>query len=465
MNFPTEQRPIKRAILYGTIILALFLVTILCFYPAIDSYFVLDDYNWIRPSSAREIASYFFKDWGHGIAVYRPLMRVSYYLDLVLFGLNPLGWHLHSFLIHAISVFFIFKILSFFSSFGFSSIASFLFLIMPLHHENICWISGRTHLLGGLFYFSSMFLFILFLNSRKIVWIGGSLALFALGLLSYETVVSLPFLLLFSLLVFRDRFPFKVKRIFEILIPYFGLLGIYLTLRMALFGSLGKTAFMNTTFLSVIKTIGAFLGAVLMMKTVIYTAAFILGILIGIYQKARIVLFSLGLIFLGYLPFYLVEGTPLRFLYLSGLGVVLGMGYLLYRMILAKVMILKTVGYVLLGLLIAHYVILDLGYAKEWQIGGKISYSIPKQLKTRHPTFPDGSTLIFYDIPLSYKNAGIFLTYFEEAIQRNYKEKLKIINVEHPFIKPRFNIEDYKNVKPLYQFDYDLSLNQLRELR
>ena len=80
-----------------------------------------------------------------------------------------------------------------------------------------------------------------------------------------------------------------------------------------------------------------------------------------------------------------------------------------------------------------------------------------------HPFFPDNSTLIFYDIPLSYSQSGVFLSYFEDVIQSNYTNNLKIIHVAHPSTKD-FNKDFYLNKENVFEFKYILKDRKLVEI-
>jgi hypothetical protein len=78
-------------------------LTLIAWGPAIDGWFLLDDYRWVLPSDRSfDVLRSFVSTWGHGVA-YRPVMRVSFGADLLAFGWNAWAWHLHNLVVHALN--------------------------------------------------------------------------------------------------------------------------------------------------------------------------------------------------------------------------------------------------------------------------------------------------------------------------------------------------------------------------
>src|SRR5215470_4083838 len=75
---------------------AALVLTLLAWGPALDGWFLLDDYRWLLPSGrSHDVLRSFVSTWGHGVA-YRPIMRVSFSLDFAAFGWHAWAWHLHN---------------------------------------------------------------------------------------------------------------------------------------------------------------------------------------------------------------------------------------------------------------------------------------------------------------------------------------------------------------------------------
>lgn len=147
---------------------------------------------------------------------YLPLRDLSYWLDISVFGLNPIGFHLHNLVLYGLTCFAVWHcaiaILRLFgdeqtigSNEKFLAFAiTAIFAVHPAHVESVAWISGRKDLLSGLFTILTLQQFTLVLLDRfRNLWrLGFAYFLFALALLSKSTVVPLPLVLLFLAMVY-----------------------------------------------------------------------------------------------------------------------------------------------------------------------------------------------------------------------------------------------------------------------
>ncbi|MDD2890477.1 MAG: tetratricopeptide repeat protein [bacterium] len=141
------------------------------------------------PQQGRNVAYY-----------YRPLQALSNMFDYSFWRLNVLGYHLTSLLWHllaAILLYFLVNLL--FKDLKVSLIAGLLFVAHPINTEAVAFIAGRTDLMVSSFLLLS---FILFIQYRKFplpkrnYYYAGSVISFILAILSKETGVILPFILI-----------------------------------------------------------------------------------------------------------------------------------------------------------------------------------------------------------------------------------------------------------------------------
>src|SRR2546425_755625 len=144
---------------------------------------------------------------GHWI----PLTWMTFGLDYLLWGMNPLGYHLTSLLLHAANavVFFFVarrtlpRALPSPSERGHalavaSGVAALVFAIHPLRVESVAWVTERRDVLSGLFYLLTILLYLRACErgARGRGWYGLSVAAFVLALLSKSMVMNLPVVLL-----------------------------------------------------------------------------------------------------------------------------------------------------------------------------------------------------------------------------------------------------------------------------
>ena len=142
------------------------------------------------------LTSHFWAEVQERSQYYRPVVTASFFLDLKLWGLNPLGFHLTNVLAHmAVSLAVLALARRLTGSEPAAGGAGLLFALHPLHTESVAFVSGRTDILAAL----GVLLAVLgYAHSRDTgrrgPWIG-SLVAFALALGAKEVAVTLPFVL------------------------------------------------------------------------------------------------------------------------------------------------------------------------------------------------------------------------------------------------------------------------------
>jgi len=164
-------------------------VALVVHWPATRGFFQAEDFLWLRLATPQSVLQSFHGTWGHAVA-YRPIMRVSYYLDWLLFGRSAFGWHLENIVLIGIDATLV-AVLFFRLRSGdvLAVAAALLFVTGPVGRENVDWISGRTGLLA-----------LLFMMCAVLAWLRGSVAgavIFTeLGMATYEATAVLPAVLL-----------------------------------------------------------------------------------------------------------------------------------------------------------------------------------------------------------------------------------------------------------------------------
>src|SRR5438309_2591682 len=190
-------------------------VTLTAFWPALQNQFVNwdDGENFLDNPRYRGLAGTNLR-WmwttfhmGH----YAPLTWLTLGLDYLVWGMNPLGYHLTSLLLHAANAvvfyFVVVRILTLalprladrghalVASAGF---AALVFAIHPLRVESVAWVTERRDVLSGLFFLLTLLTYLRSCERPELGrwWYGLSVALFGCALLSKSMAVSLPVVLL-----------------------------------------------------------------------------------------------------------------------------------------------------------------------------------------------------------------------------------------------------------------------------
>lgn len=215
--------------------LAIALLTVAVYLPSWRGEFVnFDDttnfvfntrYRGLGPEQLR----WMFTDYyGH----YIPLTWLSLGLDYVLWGMNPLGYHLTSTLLHGLNAFLLFLVIRLLlarargdqtaGAAGAAAAAGALFFSLhPLRVESVAWISERRDVLSGAFFLLAIWAYLKSVDRpgeerARGRWRGLSIASFALMLLAKTSGMTLPLVLLvldaYPLGRFRRERPWALLR-------------------------------------------------------------------------------------------------------------------------------------------------------------------------------------------------------------------------------------------------------------
>ena len=126
-----------------------------------------------------------------------PLTWLSHMLDCQLYGLNPMGHHLTSIIIHVVNVLILFLLFWWLTG-GLwqSAFAATLFAIHPLRVESVVWVSERKDVLSGLFFLLTIITYAWYLRRPSIPRYLLIMTCLCAGLMAKPMLVTLPFVLL-----------------------------------------------------------------------------------------------------------------------------------------------------------------------------------------------------------------------------------------------------------------------------
>ncbi len=181
-----------------------------------------------------------------GATLYRPVTALWTRLNYVAFGLNPAGWHFAMLAGHVLMTYLVFAAVKRLTgNRNTAAIAALLFGLHPVHVENVAWVSSANDLLMSLLLLSSFLAYLKFREGAKLkLWLGASLLLLALGLMSKETAAVFPLLILgFAILFAHSRSSgraglWSALKEGSVSIPYFVILAAYLAFRRQMLHSL-----------------------------------------------------------------------------------------------------------------------------------------------------------------------------------------------------------------------------------
>lgn len=453
----------SKRILSALYLLLLFVTVVFLNIGSLNSYFIKDDFAIIGGCHHKGLLFFvrlFFTDWVKeffpglkslwvGKGFIRPLMVLSFKLDYLLYGTNPLGYHVTNILFHLLNAGLVFFIIDFIaSSKGFAFLAAMVFAVHPAHSSGIAWISGRGEPMAAFFYLLSFYFFIRYDSNKSRTNYIGSLLCFVLGLFTKETVVMLPFLLVGYRLLqgFRseDRGRYiLVKRVALTLMPFFIILALYFVLRKLALGSflggypgryhLDLTARMVNTlsairFVFLASPFDFDLQSASRLPRLTKGEAFI-GVFLCMFLLLPLLykrlnhhwrLFRFGLLFAGvsYIPAFL---NSMQFPYVAPLHLYLttiGIGCVLIASIFS--LYGRRMGLIISAFLIAFYASYQYKYNSDWNQAGSITKQIKETVEASAHAFQKGDTIILIDIPLTYKTAYVYFGGLNNALRNPF---------------------------------------------
>jgi hypothetical protein len=407
----------RRAIAAAAIVVAAFAL----YAPAIDDYFVQDDFGVVSLFSQRSLAyipRWFVTPWTEDIWGYvpdelRPFPAASYVMSSWLGASSPQPNHVINIALHAFNALLVMLIAE--SAAGLSlpaaAAAGLLFVLLPIQAESAAWITGRVDSLPTLFYFAS---FLLYARSAY-RW---SVVLFFAALFSKQNTITMaPALVLFDWIVRRRRIEITWAWLRPYL-PYVVLTIGFLGLRYVVFHEVARESLLSAQrfhdFLSdssrhLVRLVFGGPGARHWLWRDTMSVAFGAA-LIGVIGRRlsrsadralwrAAIYFGVIWIVLGMMPILLSGYYSPRHMYLASLGwaVTIGIGLeIMWRAQPARV--LRPIGIAVVGALAAAYAMQLRGVVREWNGFAAISRAAVQQIQREAETDPAG-TLVIAGVP------------------------------------------------------------------
>ena len=193
------------------------LATLLAYAPALRGPFVFDDLS--LSFTGQEFFDAPLSRWMSGV---RPLLMLSFWANLKLFGGEPFSFHLVNVLLHVAVGGLVFlvvrQLLSYAGERGaareaLAAFAAGLFLLHPVQTESVAYVSSRSEVLSVLFLYAAFAAF-LYRHRQAISWPAAAavLILFAVAVTTKEHTAVLPVILLLTDYYWNPGFSFHGAR-------------------------------------------------------------------------------------------------------------------------------------------------------------------------------------------------------------------------------------------------------------
>lgn len=259
-------------------LLFIFIIGFILFVPSLNfDYSYLDDNALIKDNFYKlENISHIVQGFKEGVfprssnndTYYRPLLTTSFVIDAQFSdGVSLESFHFTNIILHLLSACLLYLILLKLKiKEGLSFLFSLLFVIHPLNVHAVAWIPGRNDTLLTIFFLSAFLSFLSYLKSKKLWQYILYILFFILSLLTKETALAFPILILLYLyLIYKEKIlsKFSIINIFLLLTTTLAWLALHsqiigkslandyniiyslFTNSPAIFGYLGKLVFVH----------------------------------------------------------------------------------------------------------------------------------------------------------------------------------------------------------------------------
>jgi len=208
-----------RWILFG--VLALVVSTVAAYWPVFSAGYIWDDDAYVTHNPLLTTADGFRRIWStaHSQSQYFPLVFTTLRLEYVLWGLNPVGYHVVNVCLHIVNALLVWSLLRRLALPG-AWFAAALWALHPVQVETVAWVTELKNTESTLFYLLAVLAWLRFYAEGKRWFYALTVGLYVLALFSKTTACTLPAVLL--LVLWLKHEPLNWRRLLQ-LAPFLGL--------------------------------------------------------------------------------------------------------------------------------------------------------------------------------------------------------------------------------------------------
>jgi hypothetical protein len=219
-------------------------LVVLVYLPTFSGEFIMDDKSFIENNSSikenQSLVSYFTQEDGatetwegdvEHTGYYRPLINLTYRIDYMLWGMNPIGFRTSNVILHILSCLFLYNIIIVLVNDRKAAfLATIIFALHPVNTEPVSWIAARNNIMVTLTVLASFYFFIRGWDKKELFALILSVLFFAAAVFSKEFgLMALPVFFLYQIMVSKRKEAFFKKA--RIYVPYLMVVIIYFILR------------------------------------------------------------------------------------------------------------------------------------------------------------------------------------------------------------------------------------------
>jgi hypothetical protein len=345
---------------------------------------------------------------------------LQWFSDRLLYGENPLGWHLTNIYLQAFIAFATYSIVyKITAKRWLGLIAALVFAISPANHEDVAWISGRTHPFGLMLSLGAGALLFYAGRVRKkwAAYLVGGYFLLLSAYLTYEISFIVPFALLLAAIIFGPR----TKQPWLIAGGSFLLLALLVIYRRAVLGgTMGSVGQQNDSWLfgwvHNLRPISSLFGysreiQVLLAIIVLFGAWQLAKNRAWLVKETSVMagIYFLILSILAYLPFSVMAGVAPRFLYSSLFFFIIATAIFYSYIVDKSALTSASLGGRALMMLV--FCLLVASAIRTWQVSERYAQvaatyeQVLNKIVADFPVWPQGKDMLFCEFSASVLGA------------------------------------------------------------
>lgn len=415
-----------------SVLVILIVTNLLLYAPALVSYFISDDFGTVAYLffthvllKGQDLQWFLFQSNDGGL-YFRPLSQLFYIVDSLMWGVEPFGYHLTNLIFHILTSLLVFLLawrLSASRTVGLVAMA--LFAVMSVHSEAVAWIGARYDVICAFFYFSSVLFFVLYRHRGTPRFYLLSIAMFILALSSKEIAVTLPLVLLAYDLLYGSSKLHQPTSLVKRHLAFWSMLTVFIAARLIFYGRVGYgnaidegwVFYWLDRFLPKIVNPLAIDGESLRLPLAAMTVLVLMA-----YHSRREVMLGIAWIPLVYLATF-NSGASDRSFYIPSFGLALGLAGIFVSPLKNWRNLSRVAGIIGIAILIAAYSLALFSRNLQFQFAGQVAETIPEQVKTNHPTLPEGARLYFVGVPDELQSGVlIYITGLTPSLQMTFRD-------------------------------------------
>ncbi len=177
-------------------VLVIAAVVLVTYHPATRLNFYGDDYSFVERAGRSSLGEYlsFYFDPRVQTGWYRPMQGMLFGVEYVLFGVNPLGYHLVNIIVHLSNCLLLFGLTRRFAGWRIALIATLIYSGLPLFGPAVFW-PGDADFELALFYLLAILSWVLYLDRERRWYYWTTVLCFLLAVTTKEFGVTLPVVL------------------------------------------------------------------------------------------------------------------------------------------------------------------------------------------------------------------------------------------------------------------------------